>query len=252
MTRKKADRSPKPEKIHHLMRGEFYRAVAEILQKARSNACRAVNFAMVEAYWQVGRMIIKEEQEGKKRAGYGEALIRSLSERLTLDFGKGFNVSNLWAFKQFYAAFPILRTVRGESSGVHPTESMDNIDPTPAMPQTLRRELTWSHYRLLVRVDKPEARAWHMKEAAEQDWSVRALERQIHSLCYERLRASRDKKPILKEMKKKITPLADRPRDFIKNSLDIECGDMSPLFQRATRRANQSTVALAYFSGGHQ
>lgn len=223
MTRKKADRSPKPEKIRHALRGEFYRSVAEILQNARSNAYRAVNFAMVEAYWQVGRMIVEEEQHGKKRAGYGEALIHSLSERLTLDFGKGFNVSNLWAFKQFYAAFPILRTVCGESFGIHPTEqNTGNANPAPTMRPALRRELTWSHYRLLIRVEKPDARAWYMKEAAEQSWSVRALERQTHSLYYERLRASRNKKAVAQEMKEKITPLADRPDDFIKDPYVLE------------------------------
>lgn len=212
-----------PAKKRDALRHGFYTSIAKILSSARSSAYRAVNFVMVEAYWQIGRMIVEEEQEGKKRAGYGEALIRSLSERLTLDFGKGFNVSNLWAFKQFYAAFPILRTVRGESSGIRPMEgNTGNIDPTPAMPQSLRRELTWTHYRLLIRVEKPEAREWYMNEAAEQNWSTRALERQIHSLCYERLRASRDKKPILKEMKKKTASLADRPRDFIKDPYVLE------------------------------
>jgi predicted nuclease of restriction endonuclease-like (RecB) superfamily len=223
MTRKKAHRSSKPEKIRHALRGGFYRSVAEILQNARRNAYRAVNFAMVEAYWQIGRMIIEEEQHGKRRAGYGEALMRSLSERLTRDFGRGFNVSNLWAFKQFYAAFPILRTLCGESSGIRPMErNARNAKPAPSTLGPLRRELTWSHYRLLIRVEKPEAREWYMKEAAEQDWSVRALERQIHSLYYERLRASRDKKPLVKEMKKKIAPLADRPHDFIKDPYVLE------------------------------
>ncbi len=95
---------------------DFYRSVADILRKARANAYRAINFTMVEAYWNVGRKIVEEEQQGKERAGYGEALVQNLSERLTLDLGKGFSASNLWAFKRFYSAFPILHTLCGESS----------------------------------------------------------------------------------------------------------------------------------------
>lgn len=158
--------------IRDAPRPEFYQSVAEVLHNARANAYRAVNFAMVEAYWQIGRMIIEEEQQGKERAGYGEALIRNLSVRLMLDFGKGFSVSNLWAFKQFYLSFPILRTVCGESSGASVTSYSE-------IRGTLCPELSWSHYRLLIRVEKPEARAWYMKEAAEQNWPVRALQRQI-------------------------------------------------------------------------
>lgn len=133
MTKKKTSNKP----------AEFYQSVAEVLHNARSNAYRAVNFVMVEAYWNIGRMIVEEEQQGKERAGYGEALIRNLSERLMLDFGKGFRVSNLWAFKQFYLSFPILRTVCGESSGALATASSE-------IRHTLRDELTWSHYRLLM------------------------------------------------------------------------------------------------------
>lgn len=138
-------------------RGEFYESVAEILRAARTKAHRAVNFAMVEAYWSIGRMIVEEEQRGEKRAGYGTQLFQRLSERLCGEFGRGFSVQSLWNMRQFYQCFPIL--------------------------SALRRELTWTHYRLLLRVEKPAARAWYLTEAAEQNWSTRALERQIHSLC---------------------------------------------------------------------
>lgn len=99
------------------VRGEFYESIAEILRTARSNAYRAVNFVMAEAYWNVGRMIVEEEQQGKERAGYGKALIRGLSKRLNQDFGRGFGVSNLFAFRQFYLAMPIFRALRGISGG---------------------------------------------------------------------------------------------------------------------------------------
>lgn len=201
--------------IRHAPRPEFYQSVVDILHNARSNAYRAVNFVMVEAYWNIGRMIVEEEQQGKERADYGKALIRNLSERLTLDFGKGFSVSNLWAFKQFYLSFPILRTLCGESSGASAKASSE-------IRHTLCDELTWSHYRLLLRIEKPDARQWYMKEAAEQNWPVRALQRQINSLYYERMLMSRDKVPVMEEMREKTAPLAHAPEDFIKDPYVLE------------------------------
>jgi predicted nuclease of restriction endonuclease-like (RecB) superfamily len=214
---------PKPSRKCDALRHEFYQAVIDVLQNARRKSYRAVNFIMVEAYWNIGRMIVEEEQQGKKRAGYGEALMRNLSERLTLDFGKGFNVSNLWAFKQFHLAFPILRTVCGESSETHLSlQQKDSNVPALSIPYALRRELTWSHYRLLIRIEKQEARQWYMNEAAEQNWSVRALERQINSLYYERLKMSRDKEPVIKEMQEKTKTLVSTPKDFIKDPYVLE------------------------------
>jgi predicted nuclease of restriction endonuclease-like (RecB) superfamily len=172
---------------------------------------------MVEAYWNVGRMIVIEEQQGKERAEYGEALLRGLSERLTIDFGKGFGVSNLFAFRQFYLSFQKFRAVRGISP------KSENGTQTPSLiPSALRRELTWTHYRLLIRVEKSEAREWYMNEAAEQNWSTRVLERQINSLYYERLKMSRDKKPVIKEMHEKTKTLVATPQDFIKDPYVLE------------------------------
>jgi hypothetical protein len=155
MTKKKSPEKSS-DQILRAVRGEFYKSIADVLHTARSNAYRAVNFVMVEAYWNVGRMIVEEEQQGKERAGYGEALIRSLSEQLTLDFGKGFGVSNLFAFRQFYLAFPIFRTPCGISGGG------DRVpENQPEIRDSLRPELSWSHYRLLIRVEKQEARTWY-------------------------------------------------------------------------------------------
>ncbi len=184
-------------------RRDFYQTVADILHAARANAYRAVNFAMVEAYWNVGRMIVEEEQQGKERAEYGAALIKNLSIRLSGEFGKGFTESNLWNFRQFYLAFPAQ-------------------DPRNQKLYALRRELTWTHYRLLMRVGKPDARAWYLKEAADQNWSTRTLERQINSLYYERLLMSRDKAAVAEEMQQKTAPLAPTPQDFIKDPYVLE------------------------------
>lgn len=189
--RKTRKSGEKGTEIRYAVRSEFCQSVAEILRTARSNAYRAVNFVMVEAYWNVGRMIVEEEQEGKERAKYGAFLIRDLSFRLTEEFGKGFDERELRRMRQFYQLFPI----RG----------------------AVRPELSWTHYRLLIRIEKQDARAWYLNEAADQNWSTRALERQINSLYYERLLMSRDKAPVIEEMLEKTAALAPTPQDFIKD-----------------------------------
>jgi predicted nuclease of restriction endonuclease-like (RecB) superfamily len=183
-------------------RTDFYQSVVEVVRTARSHAFRAINFVMVEAYWRIGRMIVEEEQVGKERAGYGEQLMNTLSRRLTEEFGKGFAETNLKYFRQFYLTYP--------------------AQSTEEIRHTLCDELTWSHYRLLMRVEKAGAREWYMNEAASQNWSVRALQRQINSLYYERLLMSRDKAPVAEEMQEKTAPLAPAAGDFIKDPYVLE------------------------------
>jgi len=203
-------------------RGEFYEAVAEVVRSARSKAHQAVNFTMVEAYWHVGRMIVEEEQQGKERAEYGKRLLIGLSERLTLEFGKGYDASNLRYMRQFYQAYPICDTVC-HKSGDGRLPRFKPVDAAVSSPirGALRPELYWSHYRLLIRVEKHAARDWYMNEAADQNWPVRVLERQINSLYYERLRMSRDKKPVIREMQEKTKPLVATPQDFIHHEKTI-------------------------------
>ena len=135
--------------------------IQEIVRGDRANAFRAVNFAMVEAYWLVGKRIVEEEQKGRARAQYGQQLIRDVARQLTSEFGRGFSEANVWNFRQFYLT--------------HPSEEIL---------YTLRRELSWSHYRLIMRVENPRAREYYTREAAEQHWSTRQLERNISSLYY--------------------------------------------------------------------
>jgi predicted nuclease of restriction endonuclease-like (RecB) superfamily len=171
-----------------------YSRVREILETARSSAYRAVNFAMVQAYWHIGRTIVEEEQNGKGKAGYGEYLLKDLSQRLTKDFGKGFDYSNVKNMRQFYLTFPI-----GDA---------------------LRSQLGWTHYRLLMRVEKEPARNFYMEECITGNWSTRQLERQINSFYYERLLSSREKKPVKKEIRK-LEP-ALKPEDIIKDPYVLE------------------------------
>ena len=121
-----------------------------------------VNFIMVEAYWKIGRRIVKEEQGGKGRAEYGAYLIKELSRNLGEEFGRGFSVANLKNFRQFYMAFPDFE--KGYA---------------------LRSELTWTHYRLIMRLENKKVREWYIGEAATQRWSTRQLERNINSFYYD-------------------------------------------------------------------
>jgi predicted nuclease of restriction endonuclease-like (RecB) superfamily len=122
----------------------IYQQIREVLIQARSRALQAVNTEMVACYWEIGRLIIEEEQQGEKRAEYGKRLIRDLSKRLTEEFGKGFDRTNLQHMRAFYLGF-------------------SNCD-------ALRRELSWTHYRLLLRIEKPVARAFYEAEAVNSRW----------------------------------------------------------------------------------
>lgn len=169
--------------------------IKHILLQARQKAYSAINAAMVEAYWQIGKRIVEEEQQGADRAGYGDAILRVLSEELALEFGKGFSQTNLKNFKKFYLTF---RDVQKS--------------------QTLSAQLSWSHYERLMRVPDTEARAWYIAEAVSQNWSVRTLDRNISTLYYQRLLSSQKKE--LGENTAK--PENNSTDDFIKNPAVLE------------------------------
>ncbi len=170
--------------------------VRSLIQDARQRALRTVDAIQVQTCWQVGRHIVEFEQGGAERAAYGDRLIPRLAEHLTAEFGKGFDARNLWQMRQFYLAFPILNAVRAE--------------------------LSWTHYRLLLRVDTPAARQWYADEAAAQHWSTRALERQIGTLYYERLLASQDKPAVQAEAADKVAALPATPREFVRDPVLLE------------------------------
>lgn len=161
---------------------------------------RTANFTMVQAYWQTGKLIVEEEQKGKERAEYGKQLVEALSLKLKEAYGKGFDKTNLWNMRKFYLTFP-------------------NVD-------ALRQELTWTHYRLLIRVEQEEAREFYMKEAIEGNWSTRTLERQINSLYYERMVMSGEEhQPDVKgEAESKKEPM--QAKDIIKDPYVLEFLDL--------------------------
>src|SRR6266702_1514013 len=173
---------------------QLYRRISDVLADARSRAYRAVNFAMVQAYWEIGRIIVEEEQQGATRAEYGTYLLDELAKRLTAGFGKGFDRTNVSKMRVFYMTFPII--------------------------DALRPQLAWTHYRLLLRVEKKTARDFYLDECIAANWSTRQLERQINSLFYERLLASRDCEPVRTEIQD-LEP-GPTPQDIIKDPYVLE------------------------------
>lgn len=165
--------------------------IRQIIEQARQRVYQTVNSEMVQAYWHIGRLIVEDEQQGQQRATYGKQQLQQLSEQLTREFGKGFDASNLRNMRSFYLCFP-------------------NRD-------ALRHKLSWTHYRLLIRVENSKAREWYMQEAMDQNWSARALERQIGVLYYERLLTSQDRAAVEQEAQANTTELRARPQDYLRD-----------------------------------
>ncbi len=187
--------------------GELYLRIQQIIESSRTSVARSVNTAQVVAYWLIGREIVEEEQEGQKRAKYGEELLKNLSEKLTAEFGRGFSVQSLKFIRQFYLEFPQL--IDGSEIGyalrsqsVNPLQTTYNEISYAVRSQSwqsgqLHPNLSWTHYRTLLRVDKPEARSFYEIEAIRTSWSARELERQINSLLFERLALSKDEEGLM-------------------------------------------------------
>ena len=157
---------------------------------------QAVDVVQVQTCWELGRHIVEFEQAGQARAVYGQRLLPTLAQSLTAQFGKGFDERNLRHMRAFYGAFPIRNA--------------------------LRTELSWTHYRLLLRLDNPQARAWYAQEAASQNWSTRALERQLGTLYYERMLASTDRAAVQTEAAQAVASLGHTPRDFVRDPVMLE------------------------------
>ncbi len=175
---------------------QFFADIRDLLRVGRETAYRSVNTVMVKTYWQIGKRIVEQEQQGKTRAEYGEYLIVNLSRYLTDCFGKGFSVANLWNFKQFYLIFSDFEQFS--------TQRVEN--------------LSWSHFRLIMRLDNEKERHYYIQEASSQNWSVRLLERNIKSGYYRRLLSSQSKPGMLEN--------TQHPTEFIKDPYVLEFLDV--------------------------
>ncbi|MFH0947393.1 MAG: PDDEXK nuclease domain-containing protein [Elusimicrobiota bacterium] len=180
--------------------------ITSLLEEARKKTVRQINTVMVETYWQVGRLIVEEEQKGQERAKYGDYLIQKLSKDLTKKLGRGFDIANVWNMRQFYLTYPKLYALRRESK----TSKL----------YAVRSQLTWTHFRILMRIDDELARSFYEIEIVKNNWSTRELDRQINSLLFERIALSKDKKGVLKLSQK--GQVIEKPEDAIKSPYILE------------------------------
>lgn len=172
--------------------------IADLIRQARQTVAAAANLAMVHTYYEVGRMIVEDEQAGQARAAYGKNVLKDLSQRLTETFGKGFSVDNLERMKKFYLLY----------------------EPSISATGLRKFTLSWSHYLLLLRIENPQERSFYEIEAAQGQWSLSTLQRQYQSSLYERLALSRDKDAVLRLATHGHT--LEHPADILKNPLTLE------------------------------
>ena len=174
--------------------GDFVNEVKNIIDAARANAIRSVDFCRVQMYWTIGKRIFEKEQQGKERAEYGTYLIRNLAKEIEPEYGSGFSVRQLERSRQFYRLYPIA--------------------------STLRTQLNWSQYKLLIAISDPDKREYYQLEAVNEGWTGRQLERQINSMLYERLLLSNDKEAVLAVARKERVP--ESPQEIIKDPMVLE------------------------------
>lgn len=201
-----------------------------IVSKARSKAFAAVNYSLVERNWRIGQRIVEQEQNGASRAEYGKHVIEVASAALTEEFGKGFSETNIMNFKKFYLKFKELTIPQTLSEEFKKQKHQTLSDESSLLPQKGQtppaqfelRLLPWSHYERLIRVEDKKAREWYAKEAFEQGWSFRTLNRNINTLYYERLLMSTKKQPVVKEMQDKTKAYQQDKLEYIKSPVVLE------------------------------
>jgi len=233
----------------------IYQRIREIIESSKIGASRTVNTTQVVANWLIGREIVEEEQAGAKKAGYGEALLAALAKKLTAGYGAGYSATNLRWFRQYYLEYRTLlpqeiyhavrdkspsgsskgfaeihHAVRGKSDALSRKLILPPMPPFGEIGYALRSQswkpgqlhpnLSWTHYRTLLRVDKLEARAFYEIEAIQNNWAARELERQINSLLFERLAKSRDKAGLMRLARKGQE--IQKPEDVFKDPVVME------------------------------
>ena len=209
-----AKRAPTKIKKSITVADTLYERIASIVRAARTNIVRTIDTTMVKAYWHIGNYIVEEEQGGVKRAGYGTEQLKAISARLTHEFGNGFGVKTLENSRKFYLTYSV---AVGNKKSYTLRRKLDAPKFSP--------NLSWSHYRALMRISRPEARQFYEIEAAKNRWSARQLERQINTLLYDRLAKSKDKAGLLKLVNQdhEITKPEDAIKDpFVLEFLNIE------------------------------
>lgn len=219
--------------MSELVRTDLVERIEQLITEAKKRAVVAVNTAMVYTYYEIGRMIVEDEQKGEHRAEYGKAVIKQLSDRLTRKFGKGFSERNIEQMRQFYVIYsqptPIPQTLFAESSLIPQT-----------MSDQLHFTLSWSHYLKLMRIENPDERKFYEIEATENNWSLRELQRQFDSSLYERLVLSRDKEEV-KALAHK-GQIIEKPEDVVKDPYVLEFLGLKELPQYSESELEQRLI----------
>lgn len=214
--------------------------IQQILRLAQQNAFNSINKAMVGAYWLIGKRIVIEEQQGESRAAYGKGVIKSLSEQLQEEFGKGFSARNLEQMRLFYIEYPISQTVSAELQEQQNSEALSRKSETPTF------RLSWSHYQLLIRIADKKERSFYEIEAVKNQWSLRELKRQFDSALFLRLALSTDKEGV----KLLVTEgqLIENPKDAVKDPYILEFLNFKEHYRYSeTDLENELIDKLEYF-----
>ncbi|MBG6185785.1 PDDEXK nuclease domain-containing protein [Flavobacterium sp. CAN_S2] len=230
----------------------LFSQVVALLQNARQQVLRTVNSTMVYTYFEIGRMIVEEEQSGKERAEYGKQLLKGLSQQLTIEFGKGFSVANLENIRKFYLTYSISETV-SRILQIQKSQSL-NGELNIKIPQPLTGfsenqkmqslisffKLTWSHYSFLMRIDDDKERRFYEIESEKYNWSVRELKRQYDSALYTRLALSRDAAGVLKLSEQ--GQIIEKPKDLIKDPYILEFLGLPELHQYSESELEEEII----------
>ncbi|MBI2281855.1 MAG: DUF1016 domain-containing protein [Bacteroidetes bacterium] len=195
------------QKYSHLVKN-----ISETYTNGKVKALNAVNTLLVETYWKIGQHIVEFEQGGNAKAEYGVQLLEQLSKDLSIEFGKGFSLSNIHRFRQFYISYPILATLSQELK--------DNKDQDVTISATLSHKLSWSHYVELIKIENSLERSFYEKQAIIENWSIRELKRQKETSLFLRLASGKNKKEIL--LLAKQGQLIEKPEDILKDTYIFE------------------------------
>ena len=205
-------------KLDKISNGHLIDDARAIIETARANAVRSVDFCRVQMYWNLGRRIFEEEQHGKERADYGAYIVKTLADKLEAEYGSGFGVRQLERARQFYRIYPIASTVR--------------------------TQLNWSQYKMLISIDDPDKREYYELESVNNAWTARETERQINSQLYERLLLSNDKEAVLAVARKERIP--ETPQEIIKDPMVLEflgLGRQSAYYEKDVENAIITHIA---------
>ncbi|MBV8802058.1 MAG: DUF1016 family protein [Gammaproteobacteria bacterium] len=208
----------------------LYERIASVIRNARASIIRSVDTTMVKAYWHIGQHIVEEEQGGAKRAAYGKELLREVSAKLSKEFGRGFGVTTLEDIRKFYLAYSL-------TAGTKKSHAARGI----LQPPKFHPNLSWTHYRALMRVDRLEARKFYEIEAVKNRWASRELERQINSLLFDRLAKSKDKAGLMKLVHQGQE--ISKPEDAIKDPFILEFLDIPEAHQLIETKLEEALIS---------